>query len=179
MRIDLPHKYRCGLCIGGARSGKSALAESWLETLDGPLVYLATADPAQSDAPMAARIAAHQTRRTDRWTVYTHPLDLHAGLAQVPDRPVLVDSMTLWYSNMMLAEQDIAQGLNAIIAALPDRTAPVIFVTDEVGQGIVPAHPLGRQFRDEAGQANQALARAADAVVFVVAGLPMILKTPL
>ncbi len=160
--------------LGGARSGKSRYAETQLEMLDGPLVYIATSQI--FDEEMGARIAEHQARRSDRWQTVEAPIDLVGGLAEATGRPVLVDCLTLWLTNLMLGEHNIPAAIANLEAALAMRSAPTILVANEVGLGIVPDHVLARRFRDEAGRLNQRLAAQAESVVFVAAGLPLILK---
>ncbi len=164
------------LILGGARSGKSRHAEILAETGTGPCVYLATAQA--GDAEMAARIAAHRARRGGRWSTLEEPLDLVQALKEVcaPDRAVLVDCLTLWLSNILGADRDPAAEFEALLAALPALRGPVVFVSNEVGQGIVPANPLARRFVDEAGRLHQALAARADSVILMTAGLPLVLK---
>lgn len=168
------------LILGGARSGKSVRAEALvLETLGGGAdgaVYIATAQA--HDDEMRTRIAAHQARRGRGWQTVECPLTLggaindHAG----PGRAVLVDCLTLWLTNMMLAERDIDAETAALVDCLRDPKGPVVLVANEVGLGIVPETPLGRRFRDAAGSLNQDVARIATRVEFVAAGLPMLLK---
>ena len=166
------------LVLGGARSGKSRHAESLVEGQPGPCVYLATAEA--RDGEMAARIAAHRARRGRRWSTLEAPLDLVAGLGSAcgPDRAVLVDCLTLWLSNLMGADKDVAAECDRLIAALPAFAGPVVFVSNEVGQGVVPDNELARAFVDRAGRLHQDLAAVADRVVFMTGGLPGDLKTP-
>lgn len=169
------------LVLGGARSGKSTYAED-LVTGAGTGVYLATAEA--GDGEMAARIARHRERRGAAWRTVEEPLALGPALitasemARVDGGAILIDCLTLWLSNLMGGERDVAAETAALLAVLPRLTAPVVFVSNEVGSGIVPATPLGRAFRDAAGRLNQAVAAAADRVVLVVAGLPLSLKEP-
>jgi adenosyl cobinamide kinase/adenosyl cobinamide phosphate guanylyltransferase len=160
------------LVLGGARSGKSRHAETLVTALPPPWVYVATAQP--FDAEMAARIAEHRARRAAGWQTIEAPLDLEGALAG--DRPVLVDCLTLWLSNLMLGGHDIARATAALEAALAARAAPTVLVANEVGLGIVPDNALARAFRDAAGRLNQTLAARADTVLFLVAGLPMRVK---
>lgn len=163
------------LVLGGARSGKSAYAERLAGAAGGGL-YLATAEA--GDEEMAERIARHRQRRGGGWRTIEEPLDLTAALARHAraDRPILVDCLTLWLSNLIAADRDVEAETAALAAALPALAGPVVFVSNEVGLGLVPVAPLGRLFRDHAGRLNQTLARAADRVVLVVAGLPLHLK---
>ena len=160
------------LIIGGARSGKSAHAERLIEAAGGGC-YLATADA--GDDEMKARIKAHKARRGDVWQTVEEPLDLIGALNGL-ERPVLVDCLTLWLSNLMMAERDIEEEFNTLIGAIPRLKNPVIFVTNEVGQGIVPDNKLARDFRDHAGRLNQMIAGVADQVILMTAGLPQKIK---
>ncbi len=170
------------LVLGGACSGKSRHAEALVESQPGPCVYLATAEAL--DEEMAARIAAHRARRGPRWTTVEAPLDLVAALERAagPDRAVLVDCLTLWLSNLLGAAKDegrdVPEACDRLIAALPGLAGPVVFVSNEVGQGVVPDNELGRVFVDYAGRLHQDLAAAADRVIFMTAGLPRELKAP-
>jgi adenosylcobinamide kinase/adenosylcobinamide-phosphate guanylyltransferase len=161
------------LILGGARSGKSRRAEALVTALPPPWTYIATAEA--FDAEMEARIAAHRARRAAGWQTLNAPRNLPPVLSQVT-APVLVDCLTLWLSNLMLAEADIAAATDALEAALAARSGPIVLVSNEVGAGIVPATPLGRRFRDAQGVLNQRMAALADQVELVVAGLPLRLK---
>jgi adenosylcobinamide kinase/adenosylcobinamide-phosphate guanylyltransferase len=163
---------RVTLVLGGARSGKSRYAETLIG--ERSAVYVATASA--GDEEMATRIRAHRARRGGNWTTREAPLDLAAALAADDERPKLVDCLTLWLSNLLLAGRNPAAEATTLIERLPYLKAPVVFVANEVGLGIVPDNELARRFRDHAGRLNQDLAAAADRVVFVAAGLPMILK---
>jgi adenosylcobinamide kinase/adenosylcobinamide-phosphate guanylyltransferase len=160
------------LVLGGARSGKSRYAETMIG--ERPALYIATATAGDDD--MAARIRAHRARRGGNWTTREAPLELAAALAGDDARPRLVDCLTLWLSNVMLAHRDPGAEGAALVDSLSRLKAPVVFVANEVGLGIVPDNELARRFRDHAGRLNQEFAAAADRVVFVAAGLPMILK---
>jgi len=162
------------LVLGGARSGKSRYAESLLAAHAPPLAYIATAEPL--DAEMRARIAAHRARRSDEWRTIEAPLALPAALRETGVIPTLVDCLTLWLSNLMVGGRDIAAETAGLEAALDARAAPTVLVANEVGLGIVPDNALARRFRDAAGLLNQRLAARAGRVVFMAAGLPMILK---
>ena len=158
------------LVLGGARSGKSRHAESLLRE---PRVYVATAEAL--DDEMRARIAAHRAVRT-AWETIEAPLDVPGALQTAGERAVLVDCLTLWLSNLLLGEHDIAAATEALMAGLARRAAPTVLVANEVGFGIVPDNALARRFRDEAGRLNQRIAARADAVVLVVAGIPVRIK---
>jgi adenosylcobinamide kinase/adenosylcobinamide-phosphate guanylyltransferase len=163
------------LVTGGARSGKSAIAESQALSLGASAIYIATAEA--RDAEMAARIAAHQARRGKNWMTYAEPLDVTRALTTTDGRgPRLVDCLTLWLTNLMLGGHDWQSAGRALVAALPLQVDPVIIVTNEVGSGIVPENALAREFRDAAGLLNQWVAAVADDVILVVAGLPLKVK---
>lgn len=165
------------LVLGGARSGKSSFAQRLAEETDGGLVYIATAQA--FDTEMADRIARHQSDRCSRWQTVECPLDIADAIAehQRDGGPILIDCLTLWLNNLMLGDHDIAEALSCLEYTLKMSTSAVILVSNEVGQGIVPDNALARRFRDEAGWLNQAIARAADEVWFVTAGLPQRLKS--
>ena len=169
------------LILGGARSGKSRYAEGLIEAAAMHGTYCATAEP--GDAEMTARIAAHRARRQevgggDFWHTVEAPLDLSATIARdtAPGRPLLIDCLTLWLSNLLLTGRCIEAEAAALAAALREAAGPIVLVANEVGLGLVPETPLGRRFRDEAGRLNQEIAALADRVVFVAAGLPLMLK---
>ena len=166
------------LVLGGARSGKSRLAEALIRHWAGDATptYIATAEA--FDDEMRARIAKHQTDRGEDWETVEAPMSLPAALMRARARPVLVDCLTLWLSNLMLAGRPTNGASDALITALQERQAPTVLVANEVGLGIVPDNELGRRFRDAAGYLNQAVAATADAVVFTAAGLPLVLKGP-
>ena len=164
------------LVLGGARSGKSAYAQSLAESYGSERLYLATA--AAGDEEMAARIARHQADRGQGWTTLEEPLEIARALlthAQ-PSRVVLVDCLTLWLSNLMLAGRDPGPSGAALAGAIGDLAGPVIIVSNEVGMGLVPDNKLGRDFRDWQGRVNREIGAACDAVIFVAAGLPLQLK---
>ncbi len=167
---------RVTLVLGGARSGKSAYAESLVEAASGDPVYIATG--AAGDAEMAARIADHKARRGARWRTVEEPLDLAGALEReaVGGRVVLVDCLTLWLTNVVGAGGDPAAEESRLVRTLDEVGAPVVLVSNEVGLGIVPDNALARAFRDHAGRLNQEVAGVADRVVFIAAGLPLTLK---
>ena len=171
-----PVATRTCLVIGAARSGKSAYAQALAEADGRPPVYIATAG--LFDDEMRARVAAHQQARDARWRTVEAPLDLAAALARecAAESFVLVDCLTLWLTNVMLGGHNADTATRALAAALPGLAGPVLFVSNEVGAGIVPDNRLARDFRDAQGRLNQAMARACDAVVLVAAGLPLGLK---
>lgn len=192
--MDTPHPARRALILGGARSGKSALAERMLAQSPDtrPVTYAATAPRYAGDAEWAERIARHRAQRPAHWRTVETGADpgLLAGLLASAEGPVLVDCLTLWLTSAMDAvgawdEQAWARGaprqeLAALTGALHDAFAaahgPVVLVSNELGFGLVPPDPGSRRFRDELGRLNQACAAAADEVHLVVAGLPLRLK---
>lgn len=167
---------RLTLVLGGARAGKSRHAEAMIEATGRAALYLATAEA--GDAEMAARIAAHRARRDARWTTIEEPLALLDVLRREgrEGRPILVDCLTLWLSNLMLAGRDVAAETGALVAALPTLAGETVMVANEVGLGIVPDNALARAFRDHAGRLNREVAAAAQRVFFLAAGLPLVLK---
>ena len=163
------------LVLGGARSGKSRHAEALIEALPAPWSYIATAQA--YDDEMRERIAGHRARRPDGWQTVDAPLELAEALAAQPaGRPILVDCLTLWLTNLILAERDTAIATGELMAACREAQGPIVLVSNEVGLGIVPDNALARRFRDEAGRLHQRLASQAERVVFMVAGLPMQVK---
>ncbi len=163
------------LITGGARSGKSMHAEARAKTFAGKPVYVATAEAL--DAEMRERIAGHRARRGPDWIEHETPLELVAALNATDGGGArLVDCLTLWLSNLVLAERDWSKETERLTESLRAQKSPVVLVSNEVGLGIVPDNALARQFRDAAGTMNQTIARAADEVEFVVAGLPMRVK---
>jgi adenosylcobinamide kinase/adenosylcobinamide-phosphate guanylyltransferase len=164
------------LVLGGARSGKSRHAEQLVEAAAAGGTYCATAEP--GDTEMAARIAAHRARRGPFWRTIEAPLEVAEAVAAYAgaERPLLVDCLTMWLSNLLGADRDIEAETAALAAALRAADGPVVLVANEVGLGLVPETPLGREFRDAAGRLNQEIAALADRVVFVAAGLPLVLK---
>ena len=165
------------LILGGARSGKSAFAQRQAAAAKLNVIYLATAQA--GDAEMAERIARHRADRAADWGLVEEPLALAAALQThaAADRCLLVDCLTLWLSNLLAAGDDALDAeTHALLDTLPDLPGQILLVSNEVGQGIVPANPLARRFRDEAGRLHQAIAHLCDRVTLVVAGLPLILK---
>ena len=161
--------------LGGARSGKSQYAERLIETFPAPWVYLATAQA--FDDEMKMRIAHHSARRSQEWRTVDTPYDLADAVLQIPEeQPVLVDCLTLWLTNIMLAEHDIESESAKLLISFRQRRGPLVVVSNEVGLGIVPDNALAREFRDAAGRLNQAVAAQAAHVFFMVSGLPMTVK---
>ena len=165
------------LLLGGARSGKSRLAQARAEA-DGQaaLVYVATGEA--RDAEMGERIARHRADRGARWRAVEVPIDLPEVVSRErgPGRVVLVDCLTLWLSNLLLSEHDVPAATARLLDALPVGGGTVLLVSNEVGLGIVPDNALARRFRDEAGRLHQSVAAVADEVLFVAAGLSIRMK---
>ena len=165
------------LILGGARSGKSRFAEELVEATGFDRLYVATA--AAYDEEIAVRIAEHKARRAGWRTV-----EAQRGLAAVlrteagPERAILVDCLTLWLSNLLLAGVEPAGEVEGLLEALRAARGPVVLVSNEVGFGIVPDNALARAFRDHQGRLNQRVAALADRVTLVAAGLPLDLKLP-
>jgi adenosylcobinamide kinase/adenosylcobinamide-phosphate guanylyltransferase len=164
------------LILGGARSGKSALAERRALESGNEVVYLATA--AAGDVEMEQRIAHHRARRPAHWPTVEVELSLAAALREhaAPDRLLLVDCLTLWLSNLLLGP-GLEPERQTLLATLPTLPGRVLMVSNELGWGIVPMNPLARQFTDEQGRLNQAVAGLSRRVTLVVAGLPLELKS--
>jgi len=171
-----PQHSRSTLVLGGARSGKSRFAEQLAADSGLERHYVATGRA--FDDEMVARIAQHKTDRGEGWTTHEEPLDLVGTLARIDGagRVALVDCLTLWLTNLMMAERDIAAESVRLMATLPGLTARVIFVSNEVGLGIVPENRMAREFRDHAGRLHQNIAASVADVYFIAAGLPLKLK---
>ncbi len=166
------------LILGGARSGKSAQACALALACGKPVTFVATATA--SDAEMQARISRHQQERPSHWQLVEAPLALADSVRQhaAAERCLLVDCLTLWLNNQLFlcADVDLAAETQALRQALQDAPGQIILVANEVGLGIIPLGELSRRFVDEAGRLNQLLARTADCVLLVTAGLPLLLK---
>ena len=166
------------LIIGGARSGKSAFAERMCEDSDRVLVYVATSPRFDNDTEMVSRIEQHKARRGKRWQLVEEEINLptvistHSSSSNV----LLIDCLTLWLNNIMYRDLDPAANLADLKQASLESKSKLVFISNEVGQGIVPAEALSRRFRDEQGRLNQILARHCDRVVEVRAGIPNLLK---
>lgn len=160
------------LVLGGARSGKSAHAEKIIEEMGGG-TYLATSRV--WDAEMTERVQIHQERRNHLWDTVEEPIHI-IGLISETTKPMLVDCLTLWLSNLMEEECDIEAETQKLCDSLKAAKHPVVLVSNEVGLGIVPDNALARKFRDHAGRVNQAVAECANRVLFVAAGLPLVMK---
>lgn len=168
------------LITGGARSGKSSLAERMALAPRGRAIYIATAEIYEGDDEMAARIAEHRARRGAAWRDLHAPHDLAQALTDSDSEqdglPRLVDCLTLWLTNRLLAEADWRSDADALVQTIAAQRAPVILVTNEVGGGIVPENRLARAFRDAAGALNQQVAAVCDEVWLAVAGCPIKVK---
>lgn len=161
--------------LGGARSGKSRHAEALIEREAPPYAYVATAQAL--DEEMSERIAHHRARRDARWLTHDCPLDVASRLPGLPVHvPVLVDCLTLWLTNHLLAEHDLEAEGERLLSILARREGLTVLVANEVGLGVVPDNALARRFRDAAGRLNQSVAAMAGRVVFMVAGLPLVVK---
>ncbi|WP_022681652.1 bifunctional adenosylcobinamide kinase/adenosylcobinamide-phosphate guanylyltransferase [Sphingobium bisphenolivorans] len=165
------------LVLGGARSGKSSYAQARCEALPGRLAYIATAQA--FDTEMAARIARHRAERGERWFTLEAPTNLGEAIDQAAQdaHVILIDCLTLWLSNLLLADADMAAATGELSERVAKASVPVIMVANEVGLSIVPDNALARRFRDEAGWLNQKMAAVCREVVFVAAGLPLTLKS--
>ncbi|MCL1060826.1 bifunctional adenosylcobinamide kinase/adenosylcobinamide-phosphate guanylyltransferase [Shewanella benthica] len=169
------------LIIGGARSGKSRLAQeyakTWQTRTNGEVIVIATAE--SSEGTMAKRIVHHKVHRPQEWKLVETTLDLAQALIQESrsDNLILVDCLTLWLSNIQLSDRNWKQEKQSLLEALMHLPGEVIFISNEVGQGVVPLGELSREFVDESGWLHQSLARQVDRVTIAIAGLPLIIKS--
>ncbi|CAB1223035.1 bifunctional adenosylcobinamide kinase/adenosylcobinamide-phosphate guanylyltransferase [Acinetobacter bouvetii] len=166
------------LILGGARSGKSRLAEQMAKDSGLAVTYIATAQAL--DTEMQERIAHHQQQRPSTWNVVEEPYFLASQLQQLdaPNQLILIDCLTLWMTNLLMHEDTSLQQVECqkLLALLPDLQSQVILVSNETGLGVVPMGEISRKFVDESGRLHQQLGQIADKVMFCVAGFPMILK---
>ncbi len=172
------------LVTGGSRSGKSRYAQSLAEASGSRCTFVATCPDIDDETHL--RIRRHQQHRDPScWQTVEEPLDLVRALADAPNQTLLVDCLTLWVNNLIyrtedknapLTEEQMEIEASALLAAAKKRTGMVIMVTNEVGQGVVPASPLGRKFRDLAGRCNQVVAAGADTVTLLCCGYPLTVK---
>jgi adenosylcobinamide kinase/adenosylcobinamide-phosphate guanylyltransferase len=167
---------RVTLVFGGARSGKSARAQAIAEAAAPVRTYLATAQA--FDDEMRDRIARHRADRVAGWRTVECPVDLPDAIEReaLAGSVLLVDCLTLWASNLLLADRNADAATDRLLAALAGTPCPVVLVSNEVGMGIVPDNALARRFRDISGRMNQRIAAAADAVLLMMAGLELRLK---
>ncbi|MDA5558414.1 bifunctional adenosylcobinamide kinase/adenosylcobinamide-phosphate guanylyltransferase [Shimia sp. MMG029] len=166
---------KLSLILGGAASGKSVFAEKLVVSTGQPRMYLATAQA--FDAEMEAKVEKHLVQRGPDWQTIESPLETAQALLNLPaNAVVLLDCATMWLSNHLMAENDLATEQDNLLTALRNCHASVVVVSNEVGLDVVPENKLARQFRNAQGALNQALAHQADLAVLVVAGLPMVLK---
>jgi adenosylcobinamide kinase/adenosylcobinamide-phosphate guanylyltransferase len=170
----------CILIMGGAKSGKSALALHLCNTLDLRHIFLATAE--SKDEEMAEKIRRHQAGRGDKWTTVEEPLDIAVRIGELDrgDTVILIDCLTLWLSNLFMKHRDnkeeICKDIKELAGRLEDLKGVVVAVSNDIGMGIVPENKLAREFRDTAGYMNQRIGAVAKKVVVTFAGLPMMLK---
>lgn len=164
------------LILGGARSGKSSFGEKMIAASGLTPVYLATSQI--DDAEMRERIDHHKARRGPEWVTVEEPDDLEGALKREArrGRAVLVDCLTLWLTNLMMAERDVTARSQSLCAALDRVGCPVVLISNEVGLGIVPDNRMARDFRDHTGRLHQEVAAMADNVYFIAAGLPLKMK---
>ena len=166
------------LILGGARSGKSRLAEKTAMASDLDVIYIATATV--YDQEMAERVEHHKDQRPDHWQVVEAPIELAKVLKQYAstDHCLLVDCLTLWVTNLLCNDdpEQFESQRSAFLECLPELEGRIIFVSNEVGMGVVPMGELTRRFCDESGRLHQVIAELADKVILTVAGLPHILK---
>ncbi len=167
---------RSTFILGGARSGKSALAERLARESGLLLHYIATGQA--WDAEMRARIGQHQNRRGPEWTTIEAPIELTCAITPLDfdDNAILIDCLTLWVTNLMMAERDMDAAFERLVSAIAGAKARIFIVSNEVGLGIVPDNAMARAFRDHAGRLHQKIAAVADEVYFVAAGLPLKMK---
>ena len=174
------------LVTGGSRSGKSAYSQKLAESMPGPRTFIATGLPI--DDEMRERIRRHRdARRLRDWATIEEPVDLRGAISRDPGANVMiVDCLTLWINNLMyeaekanvtLSENDIADRCQQVIEACGTCNGTVVFVTNEIGMGLVPENPVGRLYRDLVGRYNQIMAEASHRVIFLVSGQPLELKT--
>ncbi len=166
------------LILGGARSGKSRLAEQTAINTQLAVTYVATAQAL--DPEMQIRIEHHQNQRPAHWSLVEEPLFLAKTLQEIDrhNQIILVDCLTLWLTNLLLLEDQSVQQFECeqLLKILPTLESEIILVSNETGLGVVPLGEISRRFVDEAGRLHQSLGQIADKVMFCVAGFPMILK---
>lgn len=166
----------CTLVLGGARSGKSRFAEERVKASGLSLLYVATGR--SLDDEMETRVRAHRARRGPEWSTIEEPIELATILVRqaAADKAVLIDCLTLWITNLMLEGRDVRAESDGLASCLGGLPGVLVFVSNEVGLGIVPDNPMAREFRDHAGYLHQKIAERADSVFFIAAGLPLKMK---
>lgn len=171
-----PDGSDCTLVLGGARSGKSRFAEERLMKSGRSLVYVATGR--SLDDEMETRVRTHRARRGAEWSTVEEPIELVAALRShaTSDRAILIDCLTLWVTNLMLEDRDVRAASDELSDCLGDLPGVLVFVSNEVGLGIVPDNAMAREFRDHTGHLHQKIAERADSVFFIAAGLPLKMK---
>ena len=163
------------LVTGGARSGKSALAERLAQSCGNKVIYIATSEP--FDDEMQSRIERHRARRDAGWRTVDAPLELPDMLVQTDgDAPRLVDCLTMWLNNLIYHNRDVADEVDRLIEVISEQQADLVMVTNEIGSGLVPQTAEARKFRDLAGELNQMVAQAASQVYLSVSGIPVKIK---
>ncbi len=174
---------RLFLITGGVRSGKSRYAENLAQNFGDEVAYVATLE--EGDEEMERRVESHRARRPESWRTVEAPLDVAGAIAEAEEPVVLLDCLSGWVSNLLLAHESrgeeavigtILAAVDGLLAVVRESGKTVVVVTNEVGSGIVPAYPLGRWYRDALGFANQRVAAEADAACLMVVGLPLVLK---
>lgn len=161
--------------LGGAKSGKSRYAEAQLMQYAQPWLYLATGRA--WDDEMRQKITEHQERRGDGWITYEEPLKIAEYIEKHHPTPILIDCLMLWLTNLMMDKCDINMEIDRLVMTLQAYTGEMVIVSNEVGQGIVPADPMSRAFRNYAGILHQKIAQIADRFTFIVAGYPIVMKS--
>ena len=165
------------LLLGGARSGKSTLAVQMAERQSAPVTFVATAEPFDDD--LRERVARHRLERPPHWTTVECAIELADAVRAVPDDQFLVvDCLTVWMGNLFAHEVDIPTAVASLVEALTLRTGHTVVVSNEVGMGIHPETRMGREYRDDLGRLNQAVAAVADATLLLVAGRAVRLHDP-
>ena len=163
------------LVTGGARSGKSALAERLAQSCGNKVIYIATSEP--FDDEMQSRINRHRARRDAGWRTVDAPLELPDMLVQTDgDAPRLVDCLTMWLNNLIYHNRDVGDEMDRLIKVISEQQADLVMVTNEIGSGLVPQTAEARKFRDLAGELNQMVAQAASQVYLSVSGIPVKIK---
>jgi adenosylcobinamide kinase/adenosylcobinamide-phosphate guanylyltransferase len=168
------------LILGGARSGKSQLAETLTATYGTKIAYIATTDTQYNDAEMDKRIALHRQQRPSDWCTIEEPIELAKAIQDHKHHDaIMVDCLTLWLSNCLMKDETFWQAQkHELLVTLSQTDTPIIFVSNEVGMGVVPMGKISRQFVDESGYLHQDLAKLCERVVFMAAGLPLVMKGP-